>query len=235
MASLADILTTSTEALNGSPTDLLPFSGSFGTGQITFFESDDTFVVPDGIEYVRVRLWGGGGGSFRDSGSSDTFGGGGGGFALKICKVSPGDSVSVTVGAAGEFLDRGIPGSDGGTSSFGSFFSATGGEGGSSSGPSLGGEGIGGDINFKGGGTLFATGGIESTGGSSGSLLGNGSSPDNPQRFLDFAPVTDNGFLDFLYGRGDDDSGPGFPGGGLRGDSFSGPVPAESGLVIVEW
>lgn len=233
MASLADILTASTEALNGSPSDLLPFSGSFGTGQITFFESDDTFVVPEGIEYVRVRLWGGGGGSFSDF-ITET-GGGGGGFALKICKVNPGDSVSVTVGAAGEYLGTDVSATNGGTSSFGSFFSATGGEGASSSGDSSGGEGIGGDINFRGGSVNEDV----KDGGSSGSLLGDGDIIDNPQRFLDFAPVADNGSLDFLFGRGGIDTSnepPQTPGGGLRGAGFSNAVvSAAPGLVIVEW
>ena len=92
-----------------------PITGVFGTGQMQFFGpgQSGTWTVPAGVGKVRVRLFGAGAGQS----------GGGGGFALKtIYDLSGVTSVAVTVGA-------GVNGS-GGTSSFGSYVSASGGVGG---------------------------------------------------------------------------------------------------------
>lgn len=126
-----------------------PITGVFGSGNIRVYGlgMSGTFTVPVGVTNVRVRLWGGGG---YNAGS-------GGGFALKtIYGLVPGTAITVTVGAA--------PNGAGGTSSFGSYVSATGGGTTSSS----GGTGVGGDINTTGG----ASDGTGS--GGSASLFGNG-------------------------------------------------------------
>ena len=119
-----------------------PITGVFGTGQMQIFGPGMSgfWTVPIGIGKCRVRMFGGGGTA-----------GGGGGFSLKaIYDLTGVTSVPVIVGGAG------------GTSSFGSYCSATGGLP-SSSTP---GTGVGGDINTFGGATA---------GGGVGSLFGNGS------------------------------------------------------------
>ena len=126
-----------------------PFSGVFGNGEMQIFPNSGTFIVPPGVSRVRVRLWGAG--SSYSSGSPS-----GGGFAMRVIQLGTTTSVAVTVGASGAIT--------GGTSSFGSFVSATGGTNGTSG----GGTGIGGDVNYTGGG------GNGSAGGGAANLFGNG-------------------------------------------------------------
>jgi len=139
----------------------LPGSGAFGFGQVQVFGVSGTFTIPAGVNNVRVRLWAAGGGSN---------GGGGGGFAMRTIYNLAGlglTSVAVTVPPS-------TTGS-GGTASFGSFVSATGGSG-LGTNPSLGGTGFGGDINTTGGsGNVGAGGG----GGGVGSMWGNGGNGGN--------------------------------------------------------
>ena len=132
----------------------LPGTGVFGFGQVQVFGVSGTFVVPPGVNNVRVRLWGAGGG-----GAS----GGGGGFAMRTIYNLAGlgvTSVAVTVPQPAL--------APGGTASFGTFVSATGGQ--NSGTPRPGGVGVGGDINTSGGGALASNSG----GGGVGSLWGNG-------------------------------------------------------------
>lgn len=122
-----------------------PVTGIFGTGNVQWFLTSGTWYVPAGISTCRVRLWGAG-----SCGTAAT-GGPGGGFSLKtITDLSDVTSVVVTVG-------QGVYNAAGGTSSFGSYCSATS-------------TGVGGDINFNGG----AGGGASGGGGGSASLFGNG-------------------------------------------------------------
>lgn len=117
-----------------------PISGIFNGGKLRFFTASGTFVVPTGVTSVRTRVWGGGGtGSLtvQSMGKYSSYtwrSGAGGGFSFGIFTgLTPGASITVTVGAAG------------GTSSFGSYNSATGGS------TSSGGSGSGGTFNFTGG------------------------------------------------------------------------------------
>lgn len=134
-----------------------PLTGVFGSGQVRFFPGGDatqiyTWTVPSGVDAVRVRLWGGGG----------YLNGSGGGFALKsIYGLSGTTSVVITVGTGGS---NGT--TTGGTSSFGSFVSAT---GGATAGGTAG-AGSGGDVNYT-GGLGSAAGGA---GGGAAGLFGNG-------------------------------------------------------------
>ena len=129
-----------------------PVSGVFGTGQVQLFAVSGTWSVPPGIGKVRARVWGGGGYAA----------GGGGGFSLRaIYDLTGVTSVAVTVGAGGNGTTT-----IGGTSSFGSYCSATGGDS-----NSPGGTGTGGDINNTGGN------GGNSAGGGSASIIGNGGRP----------------------------------------------------------
>lgn len=112
-----------------------PITGVFGNGLVQVFGASGTWTVPEGVNNVRVRIFGAGGGS----------GGGGGGFGLETIYNLAGSgitSVAVTVGAGGV-----ISGS-GGTSSFGSFLSVTGGNYPGSVVTAPGGVSTGGDINY---------------------------------------------------------------------------------------
>lgn len=148
------------------------FSGTFGGGNVMTYGVTGTFTIPAEVTSLRVRLWGGGGGG-ADTDSQT--GGGGGGFAIKTLTVTPGAVFAVTVGAGG------ARNSSGGTSSFGSDVSATGGGGAGDTtvGNHNGGTGVGGDINATGGFGDVAhrvpnAGSGYSGGGGAGSLLGDG-------------------------------------------------------------
>lgn len=136
------------------------YMGEFGNGLWRVFSSNSTFTVPAGVSKLRVRVVGGGGG-----GKIGGAGGGGGGYAHGEFSVTPGDIYSVTVG------DGGLQGGDGGTSSFGSLISATGGKGASGTASATGGAGFGGDFQASGGASGASAG---TGGGGAGSQLGNG-------------------------------------------------------------
>jgi phage-related tail fiber protein len=108
------------------------------------------WAVPANVTRVSVHVRGGGGsGSFViDSVSRGAGGGGAGGVCERFCAVTPGSTITVTVGAGGGAVaNDGDVGINGGTSSFGVFCSATGGRGGNVNGGASGGAGIGGDFN----------------------------------------------------------------------------------------
>ncbi|MFJ2981303.1 MULTISPECIES: phage tail protein [unclassified Pseudomonas] len=109
------------------------------------------WVVPDGVHKVDVEVRGGGGsGAFgaRDSTVIGPGGGGGGGISKRLCSVTPGSVITVTVGAGGTAVaGEGESGVAGGSSSFGAFCSATGGTGGGMNVGVSGGRGSGGDFN----------------------------------------------------------------------------------------
>lgn len=112
---------------------------------IQVFETNGTFVVPDGVIEIFVELVGGGGaGQGTDKTSYLCSGGGGGGYSAKLIKdIPPLSQIPITVGLGGT--------GNGGTSSFGSYVSATGGKKGTEATLSgLAGVGVGGDINLNG-------------------------------------------------------------------------------------
>lgn len=110
-----------------------------GFSNIQVFTSSGTFTVPAGVTKAKVTVVGGGG-STTSNISASSGGGGGGGTAIEIVSgLTPGGTVSVTVGSAG------------GTSSFGAYCSATGGGDGVVTNVSgAGGVGTGGDLNLTG-------------------------------------------------------------------------------------
>jgi len=63
--------------------------------------SDQTFVVPAGITSIDVEMWGGGGGGGNAGGWSYGFEGGNGGYTKGTLAVTPGQSLTVMVGAGG--------------------------------------------------------------------------------------------------------------------------------------
>lgn len=93
---------------------------------IQVFNSSGTFNVPAGVTAVDVLVVAGGGGG----GSRQGGGGGAGGVVVSTVPVTPGGSVSVTVGAGGNGGTSGGRGSNGSNSSFGSDVEAEGGGGG---------------------------------------------------------------------------------------------------------
>ncbi len=123
-----------------------------------------TFTAPvSGLYKVTVIGGGGGGGGVNVSGSVGAYAGGGGagGLAIKHVFLAAGDNVTVTVGGGGAGGNGLEAGYQGGTSSFGSHCSATGGGGGNYANSSSttsdnapggnGGIGSSGDINGYGG------------------------------------------------------------------------------------
>ncbi len=133
----------------------------FGSG-VQSFTASGNFIVPAGVTQVEVEVWGGGSGSYASitgapSGTASG-GGAGGGYARKrITGLTPGQSVIVVVGAGGNYGGAGSVATSGGTSSFGSYVSATGGSLNylsSATSPQYGGTpagvGVGGDVNLTG-------------------------------------------------------------------------------------
>jgi hypothetical protein len=181
-----------------------------------------TWTKPTGLKAVKVTVVGGGGGGGGGAGGGGGYGAGGGGAAIEYLDAPaiPGP-VSVTVGSGGAALpDRGN-GNAGGTSSFGSFCSATGGGGG-------------GERQDVGGGT----GGI----GSGGSFNVQGDAGDTgPDSNNGFCPGGGSSILGG-GGRGSINNGAasngGIYGGGGGGRAWGNPSPNNSagagGLVIVE-
>lgn len=146
-----------------------------GTTLITTIGTTN-FVVPANVFRLReiiVIAGGGGGGSGQNAVSFNGCGGGGGaaGAAIKYdVAVTPGQTISVTVGAGGIAGAGGVSnGGAGGSSSFGSICSATGGSGGlTASGSAVnGGIGSSGDVNIRGGdgGTAVISSGPQPKGG----------------------------------------------------------------------
>lgn len=154
---------------NGAGSISIATSGGGGFSNMQVFTSTGTFTVPTGVTKVKVTVVGGGAGGQSSGGYSvpcaaDVFyagsGGGGGGTAVAyLTGLTPGGTVTVTIGAAGTggtFPGTSPPnsGTSGGASSFGAYCSATGG-----SNASTGGIGSSGNLNISGGTAIGATGG----------------------------------------------------------------------------
>jgi hypothetical protein len=138
-------------------------SGELAPAQTAIYLTPGTtsWTVPaDWTSDNMIELWGGGGGGGNGGSVSSLAGsgGGGGGYAriVNTTSLTPGQVVTVAVGAGGAYGPNGITAAQpGGTTIFGSV-SATGGSGGttqyaSAGGSVSGGMGIGGDVNYEGG------------------------------------------------------------------------------------
>jgi hypothetical protein len=117
-----------------------------------------TWTRPSGCTSTLVYVTGGGGGARVNDNSYRGAGGGGGGTSIRwITNVDA--TVAVTWGSGGGYSRNGGRGGTGGTSSFGAYCSATGGQGGLTDSPyegGLGGSATGGDMNIPGGGGEMA-------------------------------------------------------------------------------
>ena len=136
----------------------------FGLKSMQSFTSTGTYTKPAHINTIRVFITGAGASGGAGSGSWNNGGGGGaGGTAIKLIDVSglaTGATIAVTIGTGGAATTvNGQEGNGGGTSSFGSYCSATGGEAGGAAWSTTtdngqkgnGGTGVDGDINLIGG------------------------------------------------------------------------------------
>jgi hypothetical protein len=197
----------------------------FASGVQNFLSSGN-FAVPAGVTQVEVEVWGGGSGSYASTGAGVPSGGGaGGGYARKrVAGLITGQTIPVTIGAGG--IAGSIGGaspSAGGSSSFGTYVSATGGSlntlasvSNPQNGATPSGIGVGGDVSLAG---SAGQSGVSGQGG-----LGGG------------APM-----------GGAQNSGTGgvagtFPGGGASGcgTGANGTTPyngaaGSPGLVVVKW
>lgn len=150
----------------------VPLKTRGGFTNLEYHTASGTFIVPDFTTKLKVQGWGGGAGA-RFDGGAGAGGGGGGGYGLKIFDVTPGQSISYTIGAGGS---GGAPGTDGGatifltmtcgggkTSRAASFF---GGDGGITTGATIPVNGASGDANIA--GTNGGNGGDSPNGGAGG-------------------------------------------------------------------
>ena len=202
----------------------------FGTGVQTF-SSNATFVVPAGVTQLEVELWGGGAGSFASTSGTGggpgvaSGGGSGGGYSRKrITGLTPGQSISVLVGAGGGAgLISGVAPTAGGVSSFGQFASATG--GGLNylstlSTPQFGatppGVGVGGDVNLTG---SAGQAGIGSQGGMGGGAPMGGAQNSGTTGVVGTSPG----------------GGAAGAGTGANGATAYNGAAGASGLVVVRW
>lgn len=204
-------------------------SGGGGGGAIggQVFTGNGTFTIPTGVTSLKITVvGGGGGGQGSQSAAAGGAAGAGGGAAIKyLTGLTPGNTLSVTVGAGGTAgAATNGAGGTGGTSSVASgtqsitTVSATGGTGGSATSPRPnGGIGSNGDLNIRGGGTLSTINGL-ANGGSS--IFGGGA----PGR----------------YTEGVGTAGGAYGGGGSGGNyATCGPTrvggAGAAGVVIFEW
>jgi len=239
----------STTFLRGDQTYATPPSLTGSNGQV--FTSSGTFTVPTGVTSVKVTVVGGGGNggnasatTGRASSTGGGGGGGGGGVAVQfITGLTPGGTVSVTVGGIS------------GTSSFGAFCSATGGASAAASSGSVasaggvGGTGSGGNFSYTGSpGQVGLAGGWGGIGGASLTP----SIPNIQDSFtcgsVTYVGVPGSGFLGgraglgpvntFTLTGGGAASGFGNGGAGAVASNVAGTAgggAGSAGVVLVEW
>jgi len=152
-----------TVVYDGTNFQLISRPSGTPTPVVNVYTSTNTWSKSTGLKYVVVELVGGGGGGGGVHPSTDhgSGGGGGGGYSRKkIDAASLGATETVTIGAAGSGGSGDNDGTAGGTTSFGSHLSATGG--------GLGTKGASGGVNGTGGAAGSGTGGDVNIGGQAG-------------------------------------------------------------------
>lgn len=93
--------------------------GSSATTTTSFTTAgNDSFVVPSGITSITVKAWGGAGGGGAGNGNSGVGGtGGGGGYAKAVINVTPGETLTLRIGAGGAKATANQRGGSGGEAS----------------------------------------------------------------------------------------------------------------------
>lgn len=165
--------------------------GSIASGLVVYGSAGVfSYAVPPVLRSGRIRptatsVGGGGGGGRSGTAGVPSGGGGGGGESEKLVDLTGIVSVTVTVGAGGlGATTNGATGSTGGSSSFGTYCSASGGLGGygnsaSANAPGDGGMGSGGDVNTTTGPGQPGYGIHGGTGGGAGTRATQGNFPGN--------------------------------------------------------
>lgn len=185
--------------------------GSIASGLVTLITPGvHAFIVPavlrSGRRVAKITLTGGGGSgamSSTDSGS----GGSAGGTAIKRLSLVGLTEVQITIGAGAPTKTTLGAGFAGGTTSFGEFFSATGALGGLAAGTAgTPGDGVGGDINIKGGfgGSLMSGVTLTRAGGYGGTSFWGGGTPGGATVSAHGAPGSGGGGASNATGRGAD-------------------------------
>jgi hypothetical protein len=88
-----------------------------------------SYTVPPGVFWIKAQAWAGGGGGGGARSSTQGNGGAGGGYGLGLYAVTPGQVITIIVGAGGIGGQPGLKGGDGGVTSVGAFILCTGGQG----------------------------------------------------------------------------------------------------------
>ncbi|VXC40134.1 conserved exported hypothetical protein [Flavobacterium sp. 9AF] len=162
----------------------------------------NSFVVPCDVTSVTIEAWGAGGaGGAADNNPNGGSGGGGGGYSSRTFTVTPGQTITYSVGAGG--IGGNNNGGDGGDTTILTLTANGGTGGGQNQGtPGTGGTATGGTINLTGGNgfigtniglTIGGAGGAGANGGAGGTALTGGGS-----------------------NNGNNGTGPGGAGGGAR-------------------
>lgn len=206
--------------------------GSFGFRNLVTFTTAGvtSWTVPEELRkgrkcYVKVIGGGASGGIGSTTASAVTCGGGGGGggVAEGLVDLTGINSVSITVGAGGAPVSGiSVNGKNGGSSSFGTYMSASGGHSGGQPSGGLGAVGVGGTINTSLGpgspGSIASAASGAGNGGSGGGPGGAGS------------------FRDTANGKAVSAVGPGGGGAGLCPNSSTGQSGAGAdGAVYIYW
>ena len=206
--------------------------GSFGFRNLVAFTTAGvtSWTVPEELRngrkcYVKVIGGGASGGIGSTTASAVTCGGGGGGggVAEGLVDLTGINSVSITVGAGGAPVSGiSVNGKNGGSSSFGTYMSASGGYSGGQPSGGLGAVGVGGTINTSLGpgspGSIASAASGAGNGGSGGGPGGAGS------------------FRDTANGKAVSAVGPGGGGAGLCPNSSTGQSGAGAdGAVYIYW
>ena len=116
--------------------NLTDFIGSGGSGyplsiNHVYITASETYIAPYTGDYI-VACCGGGGGGGASTDDYGAAGGGASGLMHKIVTLTKGEEVSVTIGDGGNYGSGSTDGAAGGTTSFGSYLSVSGGGGGTS-------------------------------------------------------------------------------------------------------
>lgn len=173
---------TRAETVNEALLHLAGGSGSVANRVVEIIKSTRTWTAPPNLSGdVFALCFGGGGGGGGGSAGNSGGGGGGGHMDFALCPLVPGESVQILIGAGGTYSHNVVTGdaTGGGTTSFGNFVSAAGGEGGKGGWNDAGLGGKGGSGGTGGGG---GTGSVRGGDGGNGSYGGGGGGGGGPTK-----------------------------------------------------